>query len=69
MGTLSERNKEYQALFDDYKAVIEMQLSLSIDRMRAAEYWKRLLQQADLSVLSDVLAAVLNEAGYKVLSK
>ena len=51
MGTLSERNKEYQALFDDYKAVIEMQLSLSIDRMRAAEYWKRLLQQADLSVL------------------
>ncbi|HGN0345181.1 hypothetical protein NOM68_13270 [Proteus mirabilis] len=62
-------SKNYDELYKTYNTIIEMQLSLSMDSVRAKKAWLSVLSDVDVSVLSDVLANVLNHAGYKLLTR
>ena len=68
MDTVSNKNKSYDELYKTYHAIIEMQLSLSMDSVRARKIWLSVISDVDASVLADVLADVLNHAGYKMLT-
>ncbi|MFS1537814.1 MAG: hypothetical protein ACL7BU_02945 [Candidatus Phlomobacter fragariae] len=64
---LSDYNKKYQELYNQYELIVKKQLSLSMDSIRARKYWQGILPSADLSVLADVLANALYCAGHEVL--
>lgn len=68
MDILSDKKEKYDELYRTYHSIIEMQLSLSMDGVRAKKAWRSALSDIEVSVLSDVLAQVLNQAGYKILS-
>ncbi|QXX84599.1 hypothetical protein J6836_09635 [Providencia sp. R33] len=68
MDTLSDKKEKYDELYKTYHSIIEMQLSLSMDGVRAQKVWRTALSDIDVSVLSDVLAEVLNQVGHKILS-
>ncbi|MGG5961878.1 hypothetical protein ACQSED_09150 [Salmonella enterica] len=63
--TLAEKKDKYDEMYATLHSIAEMQMSLSMDRTRAREAWRKLIPQTDLSVLADVLADVLNEQAYK----
>ncbi|MGM0936292.1 MAG: hypothetical protein ACQEWL_06695 [Pseudomonadota bacterium] len=68
MDTLSDKKEKYNELYKTYHSIIEMQLSLSMDVVRAKKIWRSALSDVEVSVLADVLADVLNHTGYKTLS-
>lgn len=68
MDTLSDKKEKYDELYKTYHSVIEMQLSLSMDSIRAKKVWRSALSDVDASVLADVLADILNHAGHKIVS-
>ncbi len=45
---------------------VEMQLGLCMDSVRAKAQWRKILANTDTSVLADVLAECLYEAGHKI---
>ncbi|BEM57472.1 hypothetical protein SME22J_13330 [Serratia marcescens] len=64
--TLAEKKDEYDALYRLFRMTVEMQLGLCMDSVRAKAQWRKILANTDTSVLADVLAECLYEAGHKI---
>ncbi len=68
MDTVSNKKENYDELYKTCHAIIEMQLSLSMDCVRAKKTWLSVMSDVETSVLADALADALNHAGYKILT-